>query len=275
MSSLEDAKGATVFLYGEQGLGDTIQFARYAELVSDKGGKVVLEAPKSLFALFKSLDGVSQLIAAGDPIPPFDYHCPLMSLPRIFKTTSENLPNKVPYLLADPHKAQTWAKRLGNKSKLRVGLVWSGEGRSDVTAVPPRRNIPLSKFAPLKECNAEFFSLQKGDAAVLELKTLQSSGWNGPDIVDWTEAFDDFSSTAALIENLDLVISVDTSTAHLGGAMAKPVWLLNRFDVEWRWCSASPWYPTLKQYRQKESDNWDDVISDIRADLARKIEADR
>ena len=270
LSSLESIKGATVFLYGEQGLGDHIHFCRYAKLVADKGAKVVLEAPKPLFHSFKSLDGISQLIEVGQSVPPFDYHCSLMSLPRAFRTTLDNVPNKVPYLFAEPNKINAWANKLGAKSKLRIGLVWSGGFRPnqpEVWATNQRRNMPLAQFGPLRVLDADFYSLQKGEPAVSELKESLGSGWNGPAIIDWTDELNDFSDTAALIENLDLIISVDTSTAHLAGAMAKPVWLLNRFDIEWRWLPNSPWYPTIKLYRQKEADNWDDVIENVKTDL--------
>src|SRR5262249_37699091 len=270
LSSLESIEGTTVFLYGEQGLGDHIHFCRYAKLVADKGAKVVLEAPKPLFHSFRSLDGISQLVEVGQSVPPFDYHCSLMSLPRAFRTTLENVPNKVPYLFAEPDKINAWANKLGAKSKLRIGLVWSGGFRPNQPEVWPinqRRNMPLVQFGPLRDLDADFYSLQKGEPAVSELKELLSSGWNGPAIIDWTDELNDFSDTAALIENLDLIISVDTSTAHLAGAMAKPVWLLNRFDIEWRWLPNSPWYPTIKLYRQKEADNWDDVIENVKTDL--------
>jgi tetratricopeptide (TPR) repeat protein len=270
LSSLESIEGGTVFLYGEQGLGDHIHFCRYAKLVSDNGAKVVLEAPKPLFHLFKSLDGRLELIEVGQSVPPFDYHCSLMSLPRVFRTTLENVPDKVPYLFAEPNKITAWASKLGTKSKLRIGLVWSGGFRPNQPEVWPinqRRNMPLAQFCPLRDLDADFYSLQKGEPAVSELKELLRSGWNGPAIIDWTDKLNDFSDTAALMENLDLIISVDTSTAHLAGAMAKPVWLLNRFDIEWRWLPNSPWYPTLKLYRQKEADNWDDVIENVKTDL--------
>jgi len=148
---LDGVEGATIFLYGEQGWGDHIQFCRYVKLVSDKGAKVALEAPKPLFQLFKSLRGVSQLIEADQSIPPFDYHCPLMSLPRVFQTTLDNVPNKVPYLFAEPGKVQALATKLGAKSKLRVGLAWSEEflpNQPETRAIKERRNIPLATFAP-------------------------------------------------------------------------------------------------------------------------------
>ena len=272
---LDGVKGATVFLYGEQGWGDHIQFCRYVKLVSDKGAKVSLEAPKPLFQLFKSLHGVSQLIEADQSVPPFDYHCPLMSLPRVFQTTLDNVPNKVPYLFAEPDKVQAWATKLGAKSKLRIGLAWSGgflPNQPETRAIKERRNIPLARLAPLKNLDATFYSLQKGERAGFELQELLGGGWNGPAIIDWTGEIHDFSDTAALIQNLDLVISVDTSTAHLAGAMAKPVWLLNRFDIEWRWLPNSPWYPTVRLFRQQAPGDWVGVIDRLISELEKLVQ---
>jgi tetratricopeptide (TPR) repeat protein len=274
LPDLDAIEDATVFLYGEQGWGDHIHFCRYVKLVADKGGKVVLEAPKPLLQLFKSLHGVSHLIEADQPIPPFDYHCPLMSLPRVFQTTLDNVPNKVPYLFAEPDNVQAWAAKLDAKSTLRIGLAWAGgflPNQPETRSIKERRNIPLAKFVRLKNVDAAFYSLQKGEQARSELKELLSSGWNGPDIMDWTDEIHDFSDTAALIQNLDLVISVDTSIAHLAGAMAKPVWLLNRFDIEWRWLPNSPWYPTARLFRQQAPGDWVGVIDRLIPELERLV----
>ena len=263
-----------MFLYGEQGWGDYIHFCRYVKLLSDKGAKVVLEAPKPLFQLLKSLRGVSELIEVNQSVPPFDSHCPLMSLPRVFKTTLDNVPNEVPYLFAEPEKVQAWATKLGAKSKLRIGLVWSGgflPNQPETRSTKERRNIPLARFSPFKNLDATFYSLQKGDEAGTEFKDLLSGGWNGPAIIDWTDEIHDFSDTAALIQNLDLVISVDTSTAHLAGAMAKPVWLLNRFDIEWRWLPNSPWYPTARLFRQQAPGDWVGVIDRLTPELEKLV----
>jgi hypothetical protein len=225
--------------------------------------------------LFKSLHGVSQLIEADQSVPPFDYHCPLMSLPRVFQTTLDNVPNKVPYLFAEPDKVQAWATKLGAKSKLRIGLAWSGgflPNQPETRAIKERRNIPLARLAPLKNLDATFYSLQKGERAGFELQELLGGGWNGPAIIDWTGEIHDFSDTAALIQNLDLVISVDTSTAHLAGAMAKPVWLLNRFDIEWRWLPNSPWYPTVRLFRQQAPGDWAGVIDRLISELEKLVQ---
>jgi hypothetical protein len=244
--------GKTVLLHSEQGFGDTIQFCRYAKLSADLGAKVVLEIYKPLLSLFAPLDGVTQLVARGNDLPSFDYHCPLMSLRLAFKTVLSNIPANTPYLKADAEKSLFWREKLGAKNKPRVGLVWSGGFRPnqpELCAVNRRRNIPLAKLAALKNPDIEFYSLQKGEAAETELAELMPDHWDGPRIIDITGLLDDFSDTAALIENLDLVISVDTSTAHLAGALGKPVWILHRFDTCWRWLldrTDGPWYPTAR-----------------------------
>ena len=170
-------------------------------------------------------------------------------------------------------KSLFWREKLGKKIRPRVGLVWSGGFMANLPeagAVKKRRNIPLAKIVEIINPDFEFYSLQKGQPAESELANLIRDNWSGPKIFDFTDLLNDFSDTAALIENLDLVISVDTSTAHLAGAMGKPVWILNRFDTDWRWFlerTDSPWYPTLKLYRQEEAGNWDGVVQRVRADL--------
>jgi hypothetical protein len=184
------------------------------------------------------------------------------------------VPSSVPYLSAEPEKTEIWSSRLGKKTKPRIGFVWSGGIRLDqpgIWGVHQRKKIPLIEFSPLRDIDAEFYSLQMGELAVSELRTLQCDHWGGPAITDFTEELDDFSDTAALIENLDLIISVDTSTAHLAGAMAKPVWILNRFDIDWRYLPNNPWYPTAKIYKQKQTDNWDDVIAAVKAGLLQEF----
>ena len=269
----ESLADKTILLYSEQGLGDTIQFCRYAKLVADLGARVILEVPKPLINLLGNLSGVTKLAEVGSPLPPFDYQCPLMSLPLAFKTTLSNIPANIPYLKADEKKSLFWREKLGEKNKPRVGLVWSGgfiPNLPEVWAVKKRRNIPLAKIAGLKNPDIEFYSLQKGQPAKSELANLIRDNWGGPKIFDFTNLLNDFSDTAALIENLDLVISVDTSTAHLAGALGKPVSILNRFDTCWRWLlerTDSPWYPTAKLYRQEKAGNWDGVVQRVKADL--------
>lgn len=267
--------GKTILLYCEQGLGDTIQFCRYAEVVAAMGAQVIFEAPKPLHGLLRSLRGVAHLIAQGDPVPPFDYTCPLMSLPLALNARLDNLPATVPYLRIGGERAGYWRDRLGPRNKPRVGLVWSGgfrPGQPELWAVNNRRNIPLARLAALEDTGIEFYSLQKGEPAESELTELVARQWEGPTLFNFVDELHDFEDTAALIDQLDLVISVDTSTLHLAGALGKPVWLLNRYDTCWRWLlerSDSPWYPTLRIYRQDRPGDWDGVVQRVRRDLER------
>ena len=264
-------QGKTILLHAEQGLGDTLQFCRYVPLVAQLGAKVILEVQAPLIGLLKDLEGVNTLIARGDALPAFDYQCPLMSLPLAFQTTLESIPAATPYLSANPHRVRVWQDRLGPKTKPRVGLVWNGGHRQDqpeLWNVNQRRNLPLEKIARLQSLDMEFYSLQKGDPAESELKQKQAAVW--PTLMNYADDLKDFTDTAALIECMDLIISVDTSCAHLAGALGKPVWILNRFDSCWRWLlerEGSPWYPTAKLYRQKTPGDWDGVIERVAMDL--------
>jgi len=269
----ESLRGKTLLLHCEQGLGDTIQFCRYAELVADLGARVIFEAPAALASLLESLRGVAQWVVRGAPLPPFDYHCPLLSLPLALRTTLQSVPAQVPYLRSGPERVRHWQDRLGARTRPRVGLVWSGGIRPPQlqpwSAVNKHRNIPLAKLAPLEDCGVELYSLQKGQPAESELAELAAKG--GPAIVDYSSELHDFADTAALMQQLDLIISVDTSTAHLAGALGRPVWILNRFDTCWRWLldrSDSPWYPTARLYRQESGGDWDGVVARVRRDLA-------
>ncbi len=272
-------EGKTILLYSEQGLGDTLQFCRYVELVAKLGATVILEVQKPLLSLMSGLAGVSALLHRGSRTPQFDFQCPLLSLPLAFKTTLCTIPARIPYLRPCREKVLYWQAKLGARRGLRVGLVWSGGFRPEhpeLWSVNERRNIRLAKLATLEHPDVEFYSLQKGQPAESELAELNAQNWEGPRLTNFTGELNDFSDTAALIENLDLVISVDTSTAHLAGALGKPVWLLNRFDSCWRWLldrADSPWYPTLKIYRQETAGHWEGVVQRVRADLARLLES--
>jgi tetratricopeptide (TPR) repeat protein len=274
----QSLSGKTIFIYPEQGLGDYIQFIRYATLIEELGGHAILETPAALTDIISTLKGQFTLLEPGQPLPDFDYHCPVMSLPLAFKTTLETIPATIPYLYAHKEKQKLWSEKLGEKSKPRVGMVWQGGFRADqpeTWATNARRNIKLAKFACLKGLSLVFYSLQKGQPAEAELHELQSANWDGPDIVDFSSQLQDFSDTAAFIENLDLLISVDTSTAHLAAAMGKEVWILNRFDTCWRWLldrDDSPWYPTVTLFRQTTFGHWDGVIEKVRARLIEKFE---
>ncbi|MGO9995520.1 MAG: tetratricopeptide repeat protein [Steroidobacteraceae bacterium] len=268
----ESIQGKTILLHDEQGLGDTIQFCRYARLVAEAGAKVILAVRESLLGIMSGLQGVTRVVSTEiTPLPDCDFHCPLMSLPLAFDTTMESIPAQIPYLKCDPEKLAQWREALGESKKLRVGLVWSGGFRAnepEMWSINERRNIPLAKFAPLRHPGIEFYSLQRGEPAESELRDLISANWEGPQIIDLR--LHDMPDTAALIEIFDLVISVDTSMAHLAGALGKEVWILNRFDTDWRWLldkSDSPWYPTARIYRQDKPGNWDGVIQRVACDL--------
>jgi tetratricopeptide (TPR) repeat protein len=274
----ETLSGQRILLHGEQGLGDTLQFCRYAPLVAALGATVILEVPATLVSLLRSLAGITQVVAGGEPLPPFDYHCPLMSLPLAFGTTLSTVPAEVPYLQSDAGKVRHWKERLGAAGRLRVGLVWSGGLRPNqpqLWYVNRRRNIPLAALAPLRHPQMDFYSLQKGEPAESELTALLACGWQGPRLHDFTAELRDFSDTAALVENLDLILTVDTAAAHLAGALGKPVWIMNRFDGCWRWLlnrSDSPWYPTARLYRQERPGDWAGVVERVRLDLQQLLE---
>jgi tetratricopeptide (TPR) repeat protein len=264
--------GKTILLHAEQGLGDTLQFCRYAAMVSKLGAKVVLEVPTELMRLMRTLDGVDQLIEAGQPLPPFDCHCPLLSLPLAFRTDEHSIPSATPYLFAEAHSARQWHERIHTPAdtRLKAGLVWAGGNRPHVAELrknDARRSIVFEQLAFVLDVpDVRFFSLQKGTAA----QQLAASERRGL-VEDYTQDLDDFADTAALVANLDLVISVDTSTAHLAGALGKPVWILNRFDTCWRWMlerSDTPWYPSARLFRQPALGDWDSVMQHARDALA-------
>jgi tetratricopeptide (TPR) repeat protein len=271
----QSLEGRTILLHSEQGLGDSIQFCRYAKLLADFGARVILEVQRPLGPVLADLEGVAQVLLQGDALPHFDYHCSLMSLPLAFRTTLSNVPSRVPYLKARPTDVLRWRGMLGERRGMRIGLVWSGglrPNQPELRSVNERRNVPLAKFAVLKNPGIEFFSLQKGQPAESELARLRAQNWDGPEIRDFSDELRDFSDTAALVESLDLVISVDTSVAHVAGALGKPVWLLNRYDTCWRWMlnrSDSPWYPTMRIYRQEAAGDWDGVLRRVREDVRR------
>jgi hypothetical protein len=214
-----------------------------------------------------------QLIAMNEVPAPTDYYVPILSLPLTFKTTIENIPSQFPYLSADKDKSNFWKSRIKqiDNQKLRVGLVWAGAPRPqkmNYRGLNSRRDIPLKKLAPLLKEDVQFFSLQKGDPAKSQLLDLDPT--LKEKIVDWTDELADFSDTAALIDNLDVVVCVDTSTAHLAGAMNKPTFLLNRKDTCWRWLETgdrSPWYSSIKIFRQPELLQWDSVIQNVACEL--------
>jgi tetratricopeptide (TPR) repeat protein len=261
----EDLNHKTILLYHEQGYGDTLQCVRYSPLLAERGAKVILAVPPALASLMHSVPGVSNVVAGGHPLPSHDYQCPLMSLPLAFRTTPDTIPAPVPYITADRSLAESWKQRLGPRTKIRIGLAWGGRRYAPINYP---RDVPLAALRPLMSLNAEFISLQKeiseSDEATLDqLPQLQRLG----------EKLGDFADTAALIDNLDLVITVDSAIAHLSGALGKPVWLMNRYASCWRWLqetSDSPWYPTMRQFRQSTVGDWTSVVIRIR-DAAKEM----
>jgi tetratricopeptide (TPR) repeat protein len=257
--------GKTIYIDYEQGFGDTIQFCRYISLVAQAGATVILEVQKPLKRLMRTLAGPSLVISEGDELPNHDIQTALLSLPLAFRTTLETIPARVPYLNADPEQSANWRQRIAHLPGRRIGLVWAGArriGHASAVAGDQRRSTTLEALAPLAAIpDCSFVSLQLGPPAE-ELKWIPE----GFIVHDCTSELNDFADTAALIDNLDLVISVDTSVVHLAGAMAKPVWLLNRFDSCWRWLlnrDDSPWYPTVRQFRQTSAGDWDSVIARV------------
>ena len=276
----ESLQGKRILVHAEQGLGDSLQFCRYLPMVSELGATLIVQVQAPLMPLIRTMRGVTQVVGQGEAVPGFDVHCPFMSLPLAFGTTVETVPARPRYVSPSAQKALAWQQRLGPRQAPRVGLVWAGaphRSRAVQRPVDTRRSIPLAQFAALSVPGAAFFSLQKGDPAATQLRDLEQAGWDGPVIHDPTAELNDFEDTAALIDQLDLVISVDTSVAHLAGALGKPVWLLNRFDTCWRWMTGrddSPWYPTMTIFRQPAPGDWESVLAQVRTELQRFLEQD-
>lgn len=261
----EPVEGKTVLLYTDEGLGDTLQYVRYASMLAARGARIILQVESSIRPLMSAVPGVSQCLSTVD-LPEFDLHCALSDLPLVFRTRLETIPSEVPYLQAPADRVRAWKDRLGRHDRLRVGLVWSG---NPAHQNDHNRSIALQTLAPILDCDAEFVSLQKGvrdrDRPVLAGRR---------DIVDLTEQLTDFSETAALVSCLDLVITVDTSVAHLAGALGRPVWLLLPFTPDFRWLldrDDSPWYPTARLFRQNASREWPSVIGRVRTELGDAI----
>lgn len=253
----EPLDGRHILIHAEQGFGDTMQFARYVPAVAARGGRVVLEVPSPLVRLARSLSGASRVLAAGETLPEFDYHCPLLSLPRVFQTNLATIPNAVPYLsVPAPAAAAAWADRISDASGFRVGIVWAGTA---VGAIDPRLLQPIWEVAGIS-----WFGLQVGDRAA-DISLL-----DGVNITDLSPWLTDFAETAAAVCQLDLVISVDTSVAHLAGALARPMWLLLPYRPEWRWLTGredSPWYPTARLFRQQKDGDWPGLAREVAASL--------
>ncbi len=249
--------GRTILLHAEQGLGDTIQFIRYAPLVAERGGRVIVECQPGLVSLLKSAPGVEQVVARGQPLPHFDIYTPLMSLPRIFGTTLESIPAAIPYLSAPGSRRFQLGKP--PHAKLKMGLVWAGGSLHQKDHL---RSASLAHFAPLLEIQEiAFYSLQIGPRAA-DLASLP----NRFAIADLSPRLHDFADTAAAISQLDLVISVDTAVAHLVGALGRPIWTLLPYAPDWRWLlerGDTPWYPSMRLFRQTLQGDWTGVITRV------------
>ena len=263
-----------ILLLAEQGHGDTLQFCRYVPEVAARAGRTVLAVHPRLVRLLSRLPGVSEILTDGDRPPSFDLWCSLMSLPRAVGTTLETIPATTPYLTADPADVAHWRERLAGLAGLRVGLCWAG-GQFNVGQIQRdrRRSISLDTLAQLGDVSGvQFISLQIGPPAAATPHPP-----HGMELHDFADDQRDFADAAAIVENLDLVISVDTAVAHLAGALGKPVWLLNHFDTDWRWLldrNDSPWYPTLRQFRQPTPGDWRSVIGRARGALQRLVDGD-
>jgi tetratricopeptide (TPR) repeat protein len=259
----QSLQGKTLLIYPEQGFGDYVQFCRYAASAIASGAKVVLEAPAPLTTLVSTMKGNLTVLREGAPLPAFDFQCPIMSLPLAFGTTLETVPGTVPYLFPPPAKVAAWRSVLGSGARLRVGLAWSGRREQENDH---NRSIPLALIAPLLDLPFEFHCLQKQVRAE-DAQFLAGEAR----IALHSDNLDDFSDTAALIEAMDLVVAVDTSVAHVAGAIGKPVWILLSFAADYRWLldrPDCPWYPTATLFRQPALDDWKSVLSDVAARLA-------
>jgi tetratricopeptide (TPR) repeat protein len=264
--------GKVLLVHAEQGLGDTLQFARYLPVLLERGAAVVFEVMPSLVALLRSLPEDIRIIPRGEPLPPADYHCPLLSLPMAFGTQLETIPNKVPYLAADPNRIASWAHRMQSLPGLRVGIAWQGNLQVERLIWARGRSIPLAALAPLAQVpGVSLVSLQKGPGA----EQLHSAAFRDR-VLDLGDKLDPgpdaFPDTAAVIANLDLIITSDTSIAHLAGALARPTWVALNASPDWRWLldrPDSPWYPTLRLFRQPDrTRGWDPVVTDLATALA-------
>jgi Flp pilus assembly protein TadD len=260
----EDLRGKTLYVFSEQGFGDTLQFVRYVPLAVERGARVILRVQPELVRLCATLTGVHDVGPTGGAPPECDFYCPIMSLPRAFGTTLGTIPGAVPYFAADRGAVERWRERLGGGAPLRVGLVWSSGIRHyerSIFYAGVAKSMTLAQFAPLAGVRETvFYSLQKGEPG-----REAAHPPPGMRLVDLSAELKDFADSAALIEALDLVISVDTAAAHVAGALGKPVWNLIKYHACWRWLrdrTDSPWYPTMRLFRQPEPGDWTSVVDE-------------
>ncbi|MEI6209440.1 MAG: tetratricopeptide repeat-containing glycosyltransferase family protein [Desulfuromonadales bacterium] len=261
----EDLHGKTILLHAEQGFGDTIQFCRYAKLVAGLGAEVDLEVHQSLAALMRGIDGVSNVVSVQDA-QEYDYHCPLLSLPLAFGTRMATIPASSYYITSDPLLDRFWLDRFGEKRLPRIGIVWSGNKTNKNDFI---RSAPLSQVATVMRTDIQWFSLQKE----LSLEDENFSDLHGIEHVG--AELTTFSETAALINHMDLVITVDTAVAHLAAALGKPTWILLAHDADFRWLLGrrdSPWYPSVRLFRQPDSGDWNGLFETLKHHIDRHIE---
>jgi len=261
-----DVAGKRILLHAEHGLADSIQFIRYAALVAERGGHVIVECPCTLVELFCSAKGVRKIVAAGDPLPPFDLHAPMHSLPWLFRTAVETIPAETPYLFAEPNRRRGWGVLLGaERSHLHVGVALTGNSPQRRT---PKRDIPTELFRSiLRTPGINFFSLPASPSSGHSIQATPTPGDPG-------DAPQDFADTAALMANLDLIITAETAVAHLAGALGRPTWTLVPFVPGWRWGlgrNDSPWYPTMRLFRQPAPGDWESVIHRVSHELERAV----
>jgi hypothetical protein len=257
----ESIAGKTLLIYSEIGLGDTLQFCRYVTLLAKLGATVILQVQPPLTEVLAGLDGASRVVAEGQPLPAFDYHCPLLSLPLAFKTEMTTIPAAGKYLNADPAKVGQWKTQMAEPGVRRVGLVWRGDpnNRDD-----RHRSMSLGEMLDQLPTGCRYYSLQK-DLSESEMRIFQAH----PAATCLADDLN-FTETAAICECLDLVISVDTSVGHLSAALGKSTWILLPFSPDCRWLlnrEDSPWYPTVKLYRQESIGDWRRVLTRVADDL--------
>ena len=255
--------GKTILVHWEQGFGDTIQFSRYVKLLADAGARVLFAPQRPLMRLMETLDPRVQIVDIEEPLPAFDFHCPLMSLPLAFGTEPRTMPDGARYLHADGAKVSAWREHLGQRVKPLIGVAWSGRAEPDRT-----RSIDFRQFAALFDERYQFISLQK-DVSEEDRSCLASA-----DMVHLGDRLDDFADTAALCSLMDLVITVDTALAHLAGALGTPVWVLLPHVPDWRWMlerSDTPWYATMTLMRQQQLGDWDGTLRQVHVALASRF----
>lgn len=253
--------GKRVLIYAEQGLGDTIQFSRYIQMVKDLGAHVIFEVPEPLIEIFQGIGGVDELILKGQPLPIYDYQCPLLSLPLAFKTNLTNFHKFEKYLFPNYNKVKAWKKELGAKTKKRIGIVWKGGTALKDDA---NRSLKLEQLVQIMQYDFDYICLQK------EISETEKEILTAKKIRFFSDKIKNFSDTAALCNLMDLVISVDTSVAHLAGTLGIRTWIMLPYMPDWRWglhSTESPWYPSIRLYRQTTKKDWSNVLSNIAVDL--------